>query len=571
MRFHSRLVPILLILILCACEGLASEPRIVATIPPEPTGIDLAEGARLYAAHCASCHGDNGQGDGELVRSGQIAEPPPDFTNPATAREQSPADWFNTITNGRIEKLMPPWRNALTESERWAVALYTYTMSYQLTQGSALWTTHCAECHHANDLAPTTLHSFSDAALFNVLLDSTHNFDETLTEAERWAVIAHARTRFFENTNLIGQRIPIPATTLEAAPQNTGIVTGRVTNGTAGSAVPPDLTITLRIFDSQFNEETLTTTINTDGMFSFDRVPMRQDRLYAVTTSYQDRPFGSRLVAGDVSTLDLPITIYERTDDPAVLTISSFEMQMVGAPGSLQIAQIITVRNSSDRMFSLGEPVGDNRYTSITVPLPPGAQVLDANSQRYVLAADSSVLFDTQPVLPGADHTIHIIYALPYNVNTDIQIPLDYALDGSVQLLVQPDSLSVTSEQLTPQDPQTMDGTVFQSYGGTLELPAGGAVRFTVAGSMTGAVRSGVTPNLLAYGLIAVGGLSLLAAAIIYALGRRQPAQPVTDFIMEQIAALDDLHAQGKIEDIAYLEQRARLKDKLVLQQRNKK
>ena len=29
-----------------------------------------------------------------------------------------------------IAKLMPPWENALSEAERWDVALYSYTLAY---------------------------------------------------------------------------------------------------------------------------------------------------------------------------------------------------------------------------------------------------------------------------------------------------------------------------------------------------------------------------------------------------------------------------------------------------------
>src|SRR5690242_687938 len=65
-----------------ACGGLGGEPRIIATAPPASsapdefgyplTPPDVALGARLFAQNCTRCHGIGGQGDGELVASGQI-------------------------------------------------------------------------------------------------------------------------------------------------------------------------------------------------------------------------------------------------------------------------------------------------------------------------------------------------------------------------------------------------------------------------------------------------------------------------------------------------------------------
>jgi mono/diheme cytochrome c family protein len=106
-------------LLLTACGGLGSEPHIVATLPPATLRVadmglptehpDLRQGALIYAENCTRCHGPSGQGNGQLVLSGQLAEPPPDFTDPATTQAQSPGQWFETITKGRIDKLMPPW------------------------------------------------------------------------------------------------------------------------------------------------------------------------------------------------------------------------------------------------------------------------------------------------------------------------------------------------------------------------------------------------------------------------------------------------------------------------------
>src|SRR5690606_38845473 len=107
------------VLLLTACGGLAGNPEIVATLPPPTQAIrdegfpqpppDLANGARIYAENCTRCHGVDGSGSGELVLAGEVGDPG-SFLDPANVREYTPREWFDIITHGRIEQLMPPWR-----------------------------------------------------------------------------------------------------------------------------------------------------------------------------------------------------------------------------------------------------------------------------------------------------------------------------------------------------------------------------------------------------------------------------------------------------------------------------
>lgn len=115
-------------LALTGCGSLTDEPRIVSTLPPRvveaPTTTQaLSGGARLFAERCTPCHGAGGHGDGPLVLAGQIAAPP-DFTQPATMSVQGVEAILEVVTDGRIEKMMPPWEGALTDAERMAVAQY---------------------------------------------------------------------------------------------------------------------------------------------------------------------------------------------------------------------------------------------------------------------------------------------------------------------------------------------------------------------------------------------------------------------------------------------------------------
>lgn len=75
-------------------------------------------GARVYAANCAQCHGENGAGDGSAASQIEIA--------PANLRSGRPsiAASLNTLRNGIDGTPMAPWTGRLSEAELSAVAYY---------------------------------------------------------------------------------------------------------------------------------------------------------------------------------------------------------------------------------------------------------------------------------------------------------------------------------------------------------------------------------------------------------------------------------------------------------------
>ena len=89
--------------------------------PEEPVG-KAYRGETLFVQRCVQCHGETGKGDGPLAE--QIPDPIPDFTAPDYAAEMSPQDIFDVITEGRMDKMMPPWGGQLSEEERWDLTAY---------------------------------------------------------------------------------------------------------------------------------------------------------------------------------------------------------------------------------------------------------------------------------------------------------------------------------------------------------------------------------------------------------------------------------------------------------------
>jgi hypothetical protein len=475
--------------------------------------------------------------------------------------------------------------------------MYTYTMSYQAEQialGQAVWEASCASCHGGTgaadgarsaefesltDLtAPAALIDASDAQIFDLLstTDGTHSFGSDLGESERWAVVAFTRTLSLTGSVVFDRNVSPPVATAEAevaaALEVPGTVRGQVVNGTQGSAPVSGLSVTLRVFDSEFNEESIETTVNEDGSFVIEDVPIAPERAYIATTSYQDRTFSSAMISGETSdgVLELPITVFETTSDASAISINGVVAQITEAENSLQVAQILSFSNASDRVFSLDETVSGNVHPSVSVPLPAGARILNTadETDRYVLSSDGSTLLDTQPVRPGQDHIVHVIYSLPYDGSTEVELALDYALEGEVRLLVEPGGIRVSSEQLPLLGTESMGNLVMETYGGDLSLPAGAILSYEISGSTASQTVVSQPNNLLPYALIAAGSLSILVSAALYYFGRRTPSPAGADdrlrqVLIEQIAELDELNQNGQIDAAAYTAHRKRLKARL--------
>lgn len=123
-------------LLLATAAACDSTPRFTAPMTlggvQVPAAV-LEQGARVYAMRCASCHGEDGAGQGSAGRA--LAQPPRDFRTAdfrygasGPGGLPSDAELEQTIRDGRIENGMPAW-GTLTAEDRHAVIQYIKTFS----------------------------------------------------------------------------------------------------------------------------------------------------------------------------------------------------------------------------------------------------------------------------------------------------------------------------------------------------------------------------------------------------------------------------------------------------------
>jgi mono/diheme cytochrome c family protein len=95
-------------------SGVAGAPASAFALrsPYEGDREAIGAGRKLYAMHCASCHGERGEGWGNApsVISDQV-------------RDAAPGALFWFLTNGDLRRGMPAW-SRLTEARRWQLVTF---------------------------------------------------------------------------------------------------------------------------------------------------------------------------------------------------------------------------------------------------------------------------------------------------------------------------------------------------------------------------------------------------------------------------------------------------------------
>jgi mono/diheme cytochrome c family protein len=108
-------------------DGAPTKPQ------PRPNERLRARGRVLYAAQCASCHGERGDGTGWLAD--RIRTRPTNFTRGVFKLRSTPSgtlptdlDLFATMTRGMHGTSMQPWTE-IAEKDRWALVYHLKTFS----------------------------------------------------------------------------------------------------------------------------------------------------------------------------------------------------------------------------------------------------------------------------------------------------------------------------------------------------------------------------------------------------------------------------------------------------------
>lgn len=548
-------------------QTAAAPAPVIPTSPPNPIA-----GAEIFAQHCLKCHGPTGKGDGELVA--QLTGRPPDFTDPATLRARAPHEIFTIITQGRLEKTMPPFGNALTDEQRWDVTAFLFTLADQPSDSvETTFVTECAECHvsgNAPDLSSLTFFATrTEQDIFDSITsglpDGTHTF-ATLSETERWALARHVQA-LAHTPATIAQPGPTP-TPSAVVTEGLGI-SGAVTNGTANAIVPDDLFVQVFVFDSASLVGTYTTTIR-NGHYSVvsPAPPSATSVAIAASIEYLGVTYVSDImrVAEGQTQFDLPIQIFETTTDPAALRISRWHV-VLAAPQAeaVQVAELLVFTNAGDRALvasAAGAPTLD-------IPLPEGASNLQFEQRSDLYQPTATGFGYLGAILPG-DEALQMIFAFdlslarPINFTQLVRYPVE-----ALNLLTPQTGIRVTAPDLS--GPQTTDvqGTPYLAYTG-VNLPANDSLSVTLApsGSASLAFDNSTIGVFISVAVVVVGIIGVIIWAVNVQEKRQRRLSAPTSAppaqrraaLVDTLARLDNDFANGQLAEPDYQRRRAKLK-----------
>jgi mono/diheme cytochrome c family protein len=587
-------------------------------VPP-----DLENGAAIYAEKCAPCHGDSGRGDGP--RAAQLPNPVTALGVSQVARQAKPADWYTQVTQGNLERFMPPF-SSLSDRERWDVVAYAFSLSAPqavIEQGADLYQASCSGCHGeqgtgdgpqaaalstppgdlANQeyMAQKSTANLYEAITAGVALGMPA-FADQLSEDERWALATYIRSLTMgaylgtEKIALDGTAVPtqdnvasatsdevgttsVEATPLAEASLAMGGISGSVVNASGGE-VPGGLEVTLRGFDEMRPVITQTTTLQPDGTYIFQSVDMPAGRAFLVTVDYQGTVYGSdiAIAQADLPLMDLPVTIYETTSDTSILSADRLHLFLEFLDeNTLRVIQLYILSNPTNKTLVATE----EGQPTVRFSLPDGATNLEIQDgvlgERFIQTEDG--FGDTVPIRPGAG-SYELLYAfeMPYDRKLDLIQPMPVPVNAVV-VLVPEDGIKVKGETLVDEGTRDVQGAQYRLFNGG-SIPAGSNLSLSISGrpsTSTPSVVAGSSTNLL-IGLGIFGLTLILAGVFLYRRSRAVDVEveneseddhPQADSgesaetLMDAIIALDDLYQEGKLPESAYLERRAKLKERL--------
>lgn len=590
-------------------------PTPMPTLGPlyPPNAPDIQNGAAIYAEKCAACHGATGLGDGEQGK--QLPVTVAAFALPETAHKASPAEWFRTVTQGNLDRFMPPF-TSLSEQERWDVVAYALTLhttAKEIERGRKIFEASCADCaDRFKD--QERMASLSETDLVRMIRageDDIPAFGSNLSEADAYAVTAYLRTLTFGPAALAGtlQTSPTPApvtarpetaqTTpggtdastpsaaappIGATPEATaargfGNVSGRIENRT-GAALPSGLEVTLRGYDhgadpstSSGPQEVLTLegAIDAGGAYEFEDIAMPENRIFAAEVILDGITYRSEFAVAKADEVEIQladIILYATTSDYSILSVDNLQIFFDYANAdTVQVFSVHSIKNTSDQTVLVEM---NDRQEIPFIDFPGGSE-----AQGYEATQDSAtfVQIDTGFAMPPSDTPYGLVAFASFPKDNKIEFNQLVELPVSNTLILLPEGVSARGESLTDGGIQALQGTNFHIYHAG-PLGAGESLSFTLSGSPKAtSTTADLTQNQpLLIGAGAFGLVLIIAGVWMYLRDRNRQEDEAEEeqdefedrqSIVDAIIALDDLHRAGKLNDEAYRNRREELKAKL--------
>ncbi len=505
------------------------------------------KGAAIYQEKCAPCHGTSGLGDGQ--QGLQLPNPVPAIGSAQLAREASPAEWYRIVTEGNLDRFMPPFES-LSDRQRWDVVAYVWSLSNSkeiIEKGRDLYQSNCANCHgnvgkgdgpDGSEIMPDfsrqeLMAGKSDEEIFasisNGVSPGMPSFTEKLTENERWSIAAYIRSLSLITGESIANEqadaTPGAATVETPVDQDdslsssfeeqlgVGNINGNVVNGTSGS-LPIGLEVQLHGFDHNSIVVTDTVPINEDGTYLFEGIEMPEGRIFLTSVEFEDVTYASEAVAveNEQSEIDLPIQVYEHTTDHSALKVDRLHYFFEPIDEeNVRVVELFIISNPSGK--TLISPAANQPVLKFQIP--PEAENLQFQDgeagQRFIMTDDG--FGDTVPIRPGVGaYQLLFSYDLPLKRSLEFIKPITMPVNAIV-ILVPEEGITIKGDSIQDGGIREVQGAAYRLYNGTGVTP-GNDLRMTITRASS-FLSSTKNANLLV-GLSALGVVLIVSGFWLY-------------------------------------------------------
>jgi hypothetical protein len=343
-------------------------------------------------------------------------------------------------------------------------------------------------------------------------------------------------------------------------------ISGTIVNGTAGASVPGGLTVTATEVDARVTKQVATkrAPVGPGGTFRIEGFPGQSGDHFVVGTDYLGVTYSAEATPGSAAT----VKIYETTTDPTVLSIPATTLTVIiGKQGNYNVLQLLTAHNSSDRSYvGTPNPGAPGPPPTLELPIPAGATAFSPvqGLANGLTAAPDGLVASTDSIQPGNTDVSYIYNIAVPRSGWGMSLPVVYAT-SKFDVLVDP-GLTLSGPGLTLRKSVTINKKDYRDYQGA-GLAPGTTLNATIApaSSTSATLYLGLGALLVLIVASAVGVPRLLRKR------RKQGPEPgereatgEREQLIEEIAALDEAHAAGSVEEGDYAAQRAELKNRLL-------
>ncbi len=569
------------LLLLAAPWALSAQ----APDPNLPRGAAY-RGARIFSERCVRCHGPLGKGDGPMAA--QVPVRIADFTDPAFAENRSPQAIFDVIRNGRIENLMPPWKDTLSEDEIWDATAFVWSLhlgDMDFNASAVQYQSLCATCHGAQGEGNAQTPALAQARW----LAATEAEWRTAASGPDHPTLPSADAEALRQAITFARSFSLGFNLTQAKAEGDGRLNVLVRNGTTG-AILAGAVVDLLIFEGTTLIQQRRATADTEGVARFEGLPTGTSWAFVATTTHNAIPFESELLQFEPgqSGLEAPLAVYEPGARPEDLRIMRGHWVLsLEDMSALDVGELYAFVNTSDRVYT-GELDANGHRVVLTLELPPGATNIgvegDSEGVRFIRLGNRVI--DTLPFPPG-QRQILLRYSLPVQDGAvALGHPIGYPVDN-LNLLAPDIGIRIEANDWLRREPLKTPSGDYLNFVLT-NLPAGSApqarlsnisVAQVMASQMTNSQQI-IDPNAQP-GLSGLPWLPIVLAVMAlllfgggtFVLARRQQARMALlpalreqqkQALLHAIAELDNRFEAGELTEAAYQTQRRLLKARLI-------